>query len=131
MTAFFLLAQRCGLSLAEAADFLGVRLDTVKSWSAGRNPTPEGVIDELRALYAKIERAADNLLAIIEDADDDEEIEIGYASDDKEANGLGWPCAGAQHAAIGLTIARSDRDILLSPRGSTLATAAAADVHNR
>lgn len=131
MTLFALLIQRCGLSLSEAAAFLGVRLDTVKSWSSGRNPTPPGVTDELRALYEKIETAAENLLSIIEEADDEAEIELGYASDDKEARSLGWPCVGAQRAALGIAIARTDKDVILSPRGSTVATAAAADAHKK
>lgn len=131
MTAFSLLTQRCGLSLAEAADFLGVRLDTVKSWSAGRNPTPDGVIDELRELYEKIEIAARNLLTIIEESGGGVKIELGYAADDKEARDLGWPCVGAQRAALGIATALSEKAIILVPRGSTPATAAAVNVHGR
>ncbi|NBC37381.1 hypothetical protein GTZ99_12550 [Novosphingobium sp. FSY-8] len=50
--------SRLGLSQAEAATLHGVRLDTVKSWSAGRNPVPQGAWDQLRqAEAAIIERA--------------------------------------------------------------------------
>ncbi len=58
MTLFALLRDRCGLSHREAAEFLGVRLDTVKSWSSGRNPCPPGVIEALRSLYRSMDRAA-------------------------------------------------------------------------
>lgn len=58
MTPFALLLDRCGLSHREAAAYLSVRLDTVRSWSLGRNRTPPGVIEELRLLYRRIELAA-------------------------------------------------------------------------
>ena len=41
--------SRLGLSLSEAAALHGVRLDTVKSWSSGRNRVPAGAWRELRA----------------------------------------------------------------------------------
>lgn len=63
MTPYRLLLSLSGLSQAEAADFHGVRLDTVKSWSAGRNRAPEGAISEVRDLIAKQARAADAALA--------------------------------------------------------------------
>ena len=50
--------QLCGLSQREAAAFLDVRLDTLKSWSSGRGPTPEGVMRELAALQGRIVKAA-------------------------------------------------------------------------
>lgn len=56
----------CGLSQQEAADYLDVRLDTVKSWSAGRNPPPEGAWQMLSDLYRRIEDAADYASAQIE-----------------------------------------------------------------
>lgn len=46
--------SRLGLSQAEAAALHNVRLDTVKSWSSGRNPVPAGVWDDLRDLEDKI-----------------------------------------------------------------------------
>jgi hypothetical protein len=46
--------SRLGLSQAEAAVLHDVRLDTVKSWSAGRNPVPAGAWDDLRDVEAKI-----------------------------------------------------------------------------
>lgn len=129
MTLYSIMLQACGLSQQEAADFHKVRLDTVKSWSAGRRPAPDGAIDELRALYEKIERAADNLIEIADDIEPDVEFEIGYAADDHEAQSLGWPCAGAQLASIALAAMYIAQPIRLVPRGSTTATAAAADIH--
>lgn len=46
-TMFKLVCESCGLSVREAAKFLGAKLDTVKSWSSGRNPAPESVIEKL------------------------------------------------------------------------------------
>ena len=46
--------SRLGLSQAAAAALHGVRLDTVKSWSAGRNPVPDGAWDDLRSLEGEI-----------------------------------------------------------------------------
>lgn len=109
----------------------GVRLDTVKSWCSGRNRANDGVIRELRQLHAKIERVATEALVLISRAPDAEEIELGYAADDHEAQALGWPCVGAQAASLGLVIARCDRPVRLVPRGATVATAAAAEAHQR
>lgn len=134
MTLFKLLCDRCGLSHGGAADFLGVRVDTVKSWSAGRNPTPAGVIDALRALYRKIERAAGEVVSLaearIKAGEAPAVLELGLASDDEEARSLGWPCVGAQAAALGIAAARLDLPVRIVPRGSTPATAAAADVRD-
>ena len=60
-TPFAVLAERCGLSQREAAEFLKVRIDTIKSWCAGRNVAKPTVLAELRELYAKIQAAADKL----------------------------------------------------------------------
>jgi hypothetical protein len=124
----------CGLSQREAAEFHGVRIDTVKSWCGGRNRAPDGAIDELRKLFEKIDRAADNLIDTVDEISDKigvaEEIEVGYASDDAEAQSLGWPCVGAQLASIGLAAAYIEKRLRLVPRGSTEVTAAAADAHD-
>ncbi|WP_334151637.1 hypothetical protein [Hyphomicrobium sp.] len=120
MTPFSLLIDRCGLSHREAAEVLGVRLDTVKSWSSGRNPTPASVVDELRALYATIERAAGELIkqadAFAKKHGDAAEISLELASSDDEARKRGWPCVAAQRAAYGLAIARSKAAFVLDGR---------------
>lgn len=128
MTLFALLIQRCGLSLREAADFLNVRIDTVKSWSSGRNPTPRGVIDELRALYAQIERAAEEGLAQIAKMKP-EAAEIGLAKSDAEAKRLGFSCVGAHGAALGIIAAKAGIPVSIVPRGSSVASAAAIKAH--
>lgn len=132
ITVYSLLLERCGLSHREAAEFHNVRLDTVKSWSSGRNPAPAGALAELRALYARIEKAANELIRLMK-KHKAAEFEIGLASDDYEARQppLNWPCVGSHAAAIGLAAARTDKKIIVVPRGSTAASAAAADVHDR
>jgi hypothetical protein len=130
MTPYRLLLSRVGLSQADAAALHGVRLDTVKSWCAGRNPAPAGVVGDLRALYAFQRRSADEAVALAAKAPPGAEIEIGYAVDDAEAKAIGWPCATAQHASLGMVVARLGRAVRLVPRGTTLATAAAADAHD-
>ncbi|HVI92336.1 MAG TPA: hypothetical protein VM659_28865 [Dongiaceae bacterium] len=129
-TVFSLLCDRCGLSQTEAAAFLAARRDTVKSWSSGRNRAPDGVIDELRELYTRIEEAAgaasDQIEALIKKDGEPEEIEIGLADDDHEARQLGLPCVGAHEALIGLIVASfPGARFKIVPRGSTPATAAA------
>lgn len=59
MTTFRAALSICGLSQQEAADYIDVRLDTVKSWSSGRGNPPEGVWRTLADLYRRIEDAAD------------------------------------------------------------------------
>lgn len=59
--------SRLGLSQAGAASLHGVRLDTVKSWSVGRNPVPQGAWDDLRAYSDMIADRADAMLETWED----------------------------------------------------------------
>jgi hypothetical protein len=138
VTLFAMLAQVCGLSQREAADVLRVRLDTVKSWAAGRRPAPPKALDELVALASRIETAATEALALIDATAAGHgapaEIELGVASDDSEAQTLGWPCCGAQRASLALVAARGMKRgyrFRVVPRGSTVATAAAAAAHER
>ena len=121
MTLIATILRGCGLSQREAADFLGVRLDTLKSWSAGRNPTPQGALDQLHELATRQEQVASEAVEIWQEQGEPSQIEIGIASDDHEAQSLGWPCVGA-HAAV----ARRVWEILpqgvavrIVPRGST------------
>lgn len=46
--------SRVGLSHVEAAALHGVRLDTVKSWSSGRNRIPESIWHDLREYEKQI-----------------------------------------------------------------------------
>ncbi len=112
-TAFSLLLDRCGLSQREAAAFLGVRIDTVKSWSSGRAPVRAGAVAELRGLYARIERAGAGVLAMIgaPDGATSDEVELILVTSDEEARELGWPGVGAQGAVLGLVVARCARPV--------------------
>lgn len=58
MTTFRHALMICGLTHAEAADFLGVRPDTIHSWSSGRRRVPPGVWEMLAGLYEQIQDAA-------------------------------------------------------------------------
>lgn len=115
-TLYALLASRCGLSQREAADWLGVRIDTVKSWACGRNRAPQGVIDELRRLHAQIERAADESLKVIA-AHPDTPVKIGVVADDAEAQALGYPCVGVHRAVCGRVAATTKERIEIVKRG--------------
>lgn len=67
---------RLGLSQAEAAALHGVRLDTVKSWSAGRNPVPIGAWSELRSYEGRIIDRAEAMREAWEDAGEPREISV-------------------------------------------------------
>lgn len=135
MTLFGILASLAGLSHREAALVCDVRLDTIKSWASGRNRTPPGALDELRDLIIRQERAAAEIVAQIarlaKSHGAADEIEIGYPADDHEAQSLGWPCVGAWAAIAARVIAAAPVQVALVPRGSTPASAAAADEHER
>lgn len=134
MTPFRLILDSSGLSVREAAVWLNVSHNSAESWAAGRRTVPEGVMAEMLDLIDRQGRAAEEALATILGAAQDqgelpELIELGLASDDHEAQGLGWPTASA-HAAVMrrlIEIAPDDvrESIVLVPRGSTVATAAA------
>jgi len=49
----------CGLSQSEAAAYLDVSIDTVKSWCSDRRPVPKGVWEMLADLFQRIQDAAD------------------------------------------------------------------------
>ena len=137
MTPFGLLAALAGLSHREASDFLNVRPDTVQSWhrkTYPKNASP-GVIEELKSLIALQERAAaeflNHLAELTKLNGPPVDIELGYPTDDYEAQTLGCPCVGAWQAMAARVIAKSPVPVRLVPRGSTVATAAAADAHER
>lgn len=127
-----LLIQACGLSQPEAARFLNVRIDTVKSWFR-QNPTTAraGILVELRALNEKQRKAAaEHIKAftqLVATHGSPEEIDLALSSDDYEAQSKGWPCVGAERMAYAIVAAQIDVPCQLVPRGSTLGTAAAVD----
>ena len=72
---------RLGLSLAEAAALHGVRLDTVKSWSSGRNRAPDGVWADLREREALIIERAETIREAWEDAGEPRKLTATWADD--------------------------------------------------
>lgn len=110
MSIFALIRARCGLSRAEAAQVLDVRSDTVRSWDDGRRNAPAAVLDQLAALHRRIEHAADEALAQIDDVVERHgpafEMALRVAGDDAEARLIGWPCVGAHQAVLGMVAAR-------------------------
>jgi hypothetical protein len=124
-TAYALLLQVCGLSHREAADFHDVRLDTVKSWSTGRNRAPDGALAELAELAARIDEAADEAVETIHRTAEAHGfpgvVDLGLAADDDEARLIGWPCVGAHRAVLAMTVARGMAEGLqfrIVPRGA-------------
>lgn len=103
MTTFASAIRLCGLSQAEAADFLDVRLDTVKSWSASRNPVPPVVWQMLADLWRRIEDAADD--ASLSDAIGDPRAKVNLSVDDDD----GLPGGAVQTTgALALLLAIAD-----------------------
>jgi hypothetical protein len=132
VTPLALLLQLSGLSQREAAELLGVSPASIDKMARGTRPTPAGVLRDLQALVAMQQRAAGEALERIEAAGD-AVVEIGYPADDHEAQALGWPCIGAWRGMAARVIAAvpDPGRIAIFPRGSTPATAAAADRHGR
>lgn len=56
---YCLMRDRCGLTIAEAAAFHGCSRNSVTKWSSGGRNPPDGILDELRGLYALIKVASD------------------------------------------------------------------------
>ena len=127
MTLFKLFLQSTGLSTREAARFLNVSPDTVKSWSSGRNNCPDGVLDEMSELINRQNRFAKEIMDIIEKKSGIDEI--GYCTDDHEAQGLGLPTKSTHDAVIRRVIECVDKeireDIILAPLVSTVLAIAA------
>lgn len=120
-TPFAVLADRCGLSQREAAEFLKVRLDTVKSWCAGRNAAKPAILAELRALYGMILAAAENLAEfngrLLEQQRQrglqQRGIVFGLAKTDDVARAYGFPSQGPYMAAVGLAVLRLPDDVVI------------------
>lgn len=142
MTPFAALQSLCGLSNREAADYLGTKESYIEKMRSGAKRAGRKYLTRLHDLWTEIETAAADAAEELTRAGAlgaADEIEIGYPADDHEARQLGFPCVGAwrQMAArmideLMLLDATFDPTrIALVPRGSTPATAAAADVHEQ
>ena len=57
----------CGLTQSEAANYLNVSPDTVKSWCSDRRTVPDGVWSELAKLYDHMEMVCDETIDLIEE----------------------------------------------------------------
>ncbi|MGE0408738.1 MAG: helix-turn-helix domain-containing protein [Amphiplicatus sp.] len=101
MTLFAASLHLLGLSQSEAADFLDVRPDTLKSWCSGRRNPPEGIWAPLRALYERQQIAVDHALELIEEKRPDE-----IAPAMKGPRSTSWPSEGA-HMAVAAAVALS------------------------
>lgn len=142
MTPFAALQSLCGLSNREAAEFLSTKESYVEKMRSGAKRAGREYLSSLQELWTGIETAAVDAAeeltqaGVLARADS---IEIGYPVDDHEARALGFPCVGAWRQMAArlideLMLIDEDFDptrITLVPRGSTLATAAAADAHGR
>lgn len=73
--------SRLGLSLAGAAALHAVRIDTVKSWSSGRNPVPAGAWTDLRSYEAKIIDRSEAMREAWEDAGEIRDVAINTHGD--------------------------------------------------
>ena len=130
-TPFTILVSLAGLSHREASEFLCVRLDTIRSWSSGRNRCPDGALDDLKKLILKQARTASEALDQISRLETShglpEAVELGEPLDDDDAQSIGWPCLGAWRGMAARVIAEAPKGIVIAivPRGSTPATAAA------
>lgn len=103
MTLFAAAIRLLGLSQAEAADYLGVSLDTLKPWCKGRRTPPPGTWTELRALYDTQCEAAEAALALIEEAQPDE-----LTLNTNGPRGTEWPTKSAHMAALARVALESD-----------------------
>ena len=94
MTPYALLQKLSGLSNSEAAEFHGVRMDTVKRWSNGRDTPPDGVLDELRSLIQTQDKAAAEALAqyreMLAERGRPEAIDLTFPSTAEAAKARGW-----------------------------------------
>ena len=140
MTPFAALQSLCGLSNREAADYLSISESAVEKYRRGAKTPARGHLSELHDLWSVIDEAAMRLAEAMVESDllnQADQIEIGYPSDDYEAQSLGLPNVGAWRQMLArvideLIMADATFDptrIQLVPRGSTLATAAASDQH--
>lgn len=115
MTPFILLLQLSGLSQREAASFLKSSPSSVDKWARGVRTAPDGVLDEMRTLISKQSEAADEALDLLDQQHPDL-VELGYPSDDREAQSLGWPCVGAWKGMAARVVAECQSPVSLIPR---------------
>lgn len=156
MTPLATLLAASGLSQEEAVRFLRLaNRDSLANMLRRKSRTPDGVLAEMRQLVQRqmdaAEQGADQIEAMAArpirtrimtepsatstSGGAPDTIELGQPSDDAEAAALGWPCVSAWQAMAGQLIALLPDDlagrVVIVPRGSTPASAAAADAAGR
>lgn len=111
MSAFKSALGVCGLSQSEAAEFLEVSIDTVKSWCSGRANPPLGVWRLMASLFEQVQDAADGAADVM-DIDGIDPRALNNIEADMHGNEL--PVAGALKAAgamaLLMTIAAREDD---------------------
>lgn len=108
MTTFKSAIGVCCLSQQEAADFLGVRLDTVKSWCVGRANPPLGIWQLLASLFEQIQDAADSASEVMALEGIDPR---SYNSIQADIAGNELPTQGALDAAGAIALLQSVQDM--------------------
>ena len=124
-----------GMDTFEASTFLGVDEDAIMMWVSGDEEADEDSIEKMAELICKmvtsVGETLDYLLNQMEENDSAPAfLEMGLASDDAEAELLGWPCVRVHEMVLGMMAAQATEigiPISIVPRGSTLSSAAAAD----
>ena len=100
-----LLREACGVSQAEAAEFVhGTRLDSVKSWCSDRPTAPQGVINDLQKLTREIQNAGVEYAALLKTKSKGDVYVIGLPADEQDARACGFPSVGAQMRSIAIAI---------------------------
>ncbi len=124
-----------GMDTFEASTFHGIEEDAIMMWVAGDEEPEEEAVEKLADLVCRmvvaVGEALDHLLDQMEESDSAPAfIELGLASDDAEAEQLGWPCVRVHEMVLGMMAAQASEigiPVSIVPRGSTAASAAAAD----
>lgn len=120
-----LLRESCGISQAEAAEFVHeARLDSVKSWCSDRRTAPSGVVRELRELAKKINAAglayAAQLITPLatQPVGVPATVHVGVPHDDFDARHCGFPSLGAAMRAISIAVIElpDDVEVSIGPR---------------
>ena len=138
------LAYQCivastGMNVADAAVFHEVSSDLIVEWVEGSEDPPDEAMDDISQLVCRMaESVAEVLDHVLDKAEEHggypDVLELGLASDNAEAQTLGWPNANAHRTVIGMTAAQMAAlgiKVSVVPRGSTVTSAAAADAYDR
>ena len=118
-----LLREACGISQAEAAEFVHrTRLDSVKSWSSDRRTAPQGVINDLQKLAREIQNAGTHYATLLKETSKGNVYIIGLPGDELDARSCGFPSIGAQMRAIAIAISHlpDDSEIRMVERGGAI-----------